>query len=129
MGELNLKKQNICLKVKINDTILFLIGGTTNDESASGMTFAYDNADNSWTKGPALTEPRSGHACGVISDVNAETGEMEKVIVVAGGSTGSNYAETVEILRINSLGQIADNWEKGPALPKEVLFATMVEYQ
>jgi hypothetical protein len=36
-----------------------LIGGTTDDENASGLTFAYDNNDNSWTKGPLLQEPRS----------------------------------------------------------------------
>ena len=76
-----------------------------------------------------LNEARSGHACGIIATVNAETGETERAIIVAGGSTGTNYASTVEYLRINNLGQIGDNWETGPALPKNVLFGTMVEYQ
>jgi hypothetical protein len=34
------------------------------------------------TRGPALAEPRSGHACGLLKT------EAEHYIVVAGGSTG-----------------------------------------
>ena len=117
-----------CL-VKLNDTVLFLIGGTTADEFVSGHTYAYDNGDDSWTKGPELVEPRSGHACGIVSSVNPTTGENEKVIVVAGGSTGTKYTETVEILRISAQGEVSEKWETGPALPKNVLFGTMVQYQ
>jgi len=110
-----------CL-VKLNDTVLFLIGGTTSDENASGHTFAYDNRDNTWTRGPILAEPRSGHACGLLKT------EAEHYIVVAGGSTGSNYAATVELLKISPDGVIATEWVAGPALPQHVLFGSMVEY-
>ena len=109
--------------MKLNDTILFLIGGTTDDDSASGLTYAYDNVDNSWSKGPTLTEPRSGHACGVLRT------ETDHYIVVAGGSTGSNYAQTVEMLKISQGGEIAESWTTGPALPRNVLFGSMVEYR
>lgn len=116
-----------CL-VRLNDTILFSIGGTTPVDSASGATYAYDNDDNTWTRGPTLNEPRSGHACGILKTVN-ENGEIEKTIVVAGGSTGSNYAKTVEILRVNKIGQIAEQWETAKfPLPRSVLFGSMVEY-
>ena len=64
-----------------------------------------------------------------MSSVNAETGDIEKVIVVAGGSTGTNYAATVELLKIDSNGKIGDKWETGPELPQHVLFGSMVQYQ
>ena len=111
------------IQVKLNDTVLFLVGGTTSDANAAGVTYAYDNVDNSWTKGPSLNEPRSGHACGVLRT------ETENYIVVAGGSTGSNYADTVELLKISPGGGIAEEWVSGPALPRHVLFGSMVEYR
>ena len=48
---------------------------------------------------------------------------------MAGGSTGSNYADTVELLKISSEGEIAEEWVPGPALPRHVLFGSMVEYR
>ena len=95
----------------------------TASSNAAGVTYAYDNADNTWTKGPSLNESRSGHACGVLRT------DTENFIVVAGGSTGSNYADTVELLKISSEGEIAEEWVPGPALPRHVLFGSMVEYR
>lgn len=97
-----------------------------------------------------MNQGRSGHACGVLTQTDEATGKKDKVnyiscknvsfasskielnlkfIVVAGGSTGSDYAKTVELLKISETGDISDSWTEGPALPQNVLFGTMVHYK
>jgi hypothetical protein len=56
---------------------------------------------------------------------NPETGNMEKVVVAAGGA-GGGVLKSVELL---FLEDINSGWVAGPELPKEVSSATMVEFQ
>jgi len=56
---------------------------------------------------------------------NDISGQLEKVVVVAGGSDGK-YLSSVELLYINNL---AMGWQSGPELPIALGYSVLVEYK
>jgi hypothetical protein len=112
-----------CL-VKVNDTMLISIGGSPAPASI-GNTNVFDVLNNKWTPGPQLITPRTQHACGVMNWRNPGTGNLEKVVVAAGGA-GGPVLKSVELLFMEDFNY---GWVAGPDLPKEASSATMVEFQ
>ena len=118
--------------VKINETMLFIVGGT-GDENYSGaleITWFFHVVDNVWIPGPDLIVPRLLHSCGILSWLNPITDQIENVVVVAGGGDNSSVPLTsVELLHLENFQDLDLYWEEGPSLPKTVLGATMVEFE
>ena len=80
--------------------------------------------------GPDLLGERWRHACGMMTQFNEETGETERILVVAGGSRYPKALSSVELLNLDSyLAGTSDGWESGPELPSPVQQATMFEYE
>jgi hypothetical protein len=116
-----------CL-VKINSSMLMLIGGTldNNPSGATRNTYYFDTFENIWFAGPKLSSPRFGHSCAVTNWKNPRTGEEENVVVVAGGFYNNGAVlNSVELLFSDSF----DGWEKGPALPLTTAYAQMLEFE
>jgi hypothetical protein len=87
--------------VKINNTVLYAIGGTkTGDTSSSTQnSYFFNLLENKWTSGPQLGISRSYHSCGIMNWMNPATGIKEKVVVAAGGIAGnSSLLRSVELL-------------------------------
>ena len=122
-----------CL-VAIDDSHLVLIGGMTynvHDESCAHndytrKVYVFDVIKNKWISGPNLNECRARHSCGVMKMLNQNTGEVEKVVVVAGGDNQDQHHNTTELLFWNNLDQ---GWVMGPSLPYGIAGSSMVEYQ
>ena len=118
-----------CL-VKINNSLLLLIGGETQDNPVTGNTFFFHIDENKWTPGPALNFPREGLGCGIIEWLNPSTDNLEKVVVAAGGvEFQRNVSSTVELLFLNQYSTENFSWSMGPSLPTPVSYATAVEFQ
>jgi hypothetical protein len=116
-----------CL-VKINDSVLLLIGGY--DISYQADSFFFHIKERRWTPGPALNIARYGHGCGTIDWLNTSSNQVEKVVFAVGGKTfNDTYLNVVEMLYLNE--QNIDNlkWIIGPQLPKTASFGTVVEFQ
>jgi hypothetical protein len=107
--------------VTVNSTTVMVIGGGQNGQDYSGKTFYFTFGEESWTEGPELKNKRRYHSCGKIRR-NKETQEMS--IIVAGGSDGSSYLSSVEILHEGS-----NEWQTGPELPFGIWRSQMVEDQ
>jgi hypothetical protein len=105
--------------VTINSTTVMAIGGWQN--GYSGKTFYFTVGEESWTEGPELNNKRDFHSCGKIR-TKKESQEMS--IIVAGGSGGSSYLSSVEILDEGS-----NEWQTGPELPFGIYISRMVEDQ
>jgi len=90
--------------VKINNTVLYAIGGTKTDTASSTRkTYFFNLLENKWTSGPQLGISRSYHSCGIMNWINPATGTKEKVVIVAGGMAG-NYSllASVELLFLDN---------------------------
>jgi hypothetical protein len=105
--------------VTVNSTTVMVIGGGQNGQDYSGKTFYFTFGEESWTEGPELKNKRRYHSCGKIRR-NKESQEMS--IIVAGGSDGSSYLSSVEILHEGS-----NEWQTGPELPFGIYGSQMVE--
>ena len=114
-----------CL-VKINNSMLFQIGGYTTTET--GNTYFFDINENKWLPGPNLKEPRKFQSCGVLNWINPETETEEKVVVVAGGEQGSFSRVKVELLFLNDL---KTGWVFGPSLlgERKIYDSRMIEFE
>ena len=112
-----------CL-VKINNSMLFQIGGTTIHETSTEKTYLFDIDQNQWIPGPYLNQPRHFHSCGVMNWINPSTETEEKVVVVAGGQS----PRKVELLYLNDL---QTGWVFGPSLLGDLLISgsSMIEFQ
>jgi len=118
-----------CL-VKINNSLLLLIGGHTPENPATGNTFFFHIDENKWTPGPALNFPREGLGCGIIEWLNPSTNHLEQVVVAAGGmELPRNMSSLVELLFLNEFSTGNFGWAMGPSLPTPVSYATAVEFQ
>ena len=106
--------------VTVNSSTVMVIGGYQNDQ-ISGKTFFFTSGEESWTQGPELKSLRVNTACGKIR-TNKESQEMS--IIVAGGSGGSSFLSSVEILDEGS-----NEWRTGPEHPSEIVGSQMVEDQ
>jgi hypothetical protein len=106
--------------VTVNSSTVMVIGGYQNDQ-ISGKTFFFTSGEESWTQGPELKSSRVNTACGKIR-TNKDSQEMS--IIVAGGSGGSSFLSSVEILDEGS-----NEWQTGPEHPSEIVGSQMVEDQ
>jgi len=71
-------------------------------------TLIYDSSKDTYTPGPSLKKARASMACGVFTSSLLRT----QLLMVAGGSGGSNSVEYLDYKRAYDLG-----WQKGPDLP------------
>jgi hypothetical protein len=106
--------------VTYNSTTVMVIGGQQNG-LPSGKTFYFTFGEESWTEGPELKNKRRYHSCGKI---RRDKDNQEMRIIVAGGSDGSSYLSSVEILHEGS-----NEWQTGPELPFTMYGSQMVENQ
>ena len=109
-----------CL-VAINETVLLSIGG----EPLTTETFFYNAELNQWLPGPELLKARSLASCAMVEWKNPADGQLEAIVVVAGGFNGKDYLSSTELLYIND---ISKGWQPGPELPLTVHGSVMVEY-
>ena len=109
-----------CL-VAINETVLLSIGG----EPLTTETFFYNAELNQWLPGPELLKARSLASCALVEWKNPADGQLEAIVVVAGGFNGKDYLSSTELLYIND---ISKGWQPGPELPLTVHGSVMVEY-
>jgi hypothetical protein len=114
-----------CL-VKLNDTMLMLIGGDNFGVSTSSTpkTYFFNVLENIWMEGPTLNISRKIHSCGVMIWSNPDTGNDEQVVVVAGGRYAATTA-SVELLYLNR----NTGWVAGPTLPYVLEGSSMIQYQ
>ena len=95
----SIKKHGIVLIEKV----VYIIGGWQGRVNSNHKVWIVDLLnDFSISEGPSLNVPRFGHTCGKMV-INGST-----LIVVAGGSDGSNCLDSVEILEYGS-----DQWIQG----------------
>jgi hypothetical protein len=106
--------------ITVNSTTVMVIGGRQNNQY-SGTTFFFTFGEESWTEGPELKKKRAYHSCGKIR-TKKESQEMS--IIVAGGSGGSSFLSSVEILDEGS-----NEWQTGPELPFAISESQMIEDQ
>lgn len=110
--------------VTINATTLLSIGGLTGD-SRSSKTYFFNSESNQWSLGPDLITPRDDLSCSTVNWKNPSNGQVEKVVVVAGGFNGA-VLSSVELLIINNIER---GWQDGPELPHKVSESVLVEYK
>ena len=108
--------------VAINETVLLSIGG----RPPTTETFFYNAKLNQWLHGPELLEARFWVSCAVVEWKNPADGQLEQVVVVAGGNQEGFQLSTVELLYIDN---ITAGWQPGPELPLTVDNSVMVEYK
>jgi len=121
-----------CL-VKIDNSVLLMIGGWEFSNTITNKTFFFHTDENRWSPGPTLNIPRHGLGCGIIEWLNPSNNQLEKVVVVVGGENRreeSIFLSSVELLHLNNEQELNKlSWIMGPSLPKSAGFATVVEYQ
>ncbi len=115
-----------CLQM-INEHLAIVYGGQMVDYYNGCFTRAWkrvwtyhfdeNESGGEWTPQPEMLEPRMHHSCGVLRMDAVGT----KVVVAAGGEgeTGAAMSD-VEFLRVDKNGQINQEWEFGPHLPKKL---------
>jgi hypothetical protein len=100
----------------IPDTHVLITGGKSDSQTnGTSRTMWFDSVNEKISSGPTLKSVRHEHGCGKL-DTN------EVYIIVAGGSDGSNYLDSTEILEPGR-----DEWKLGPKLPSIIAETTMVE--
>jgi hypothetical protein len=113
---------------KLDASAILSIGREGPNGEVNSTQF-YDAKTNKWTSGPSMNTARLGVNCGILRRKNPDSGQMEKVVVVAGGF---NYVDgqlsSVELLRLNEDNSAKGEWVQGPKLPKAVFEATMIEF-
>jgi hypothetical protein len=77
-------------------------------------------------KGPSLNAARYGASCGVLTWVNPQSNQMEKIVVAAGGHSSYGDMSTTELLYVDKIGSY--NWVMGPSLPSRNIYAPLVEF-
>lgn len=96
--------------VKLNESSVMFIGGV-NLSAVYFYTFIPDRFYGEWSEGPSLSTQRQGHSCGKI-----QTSDHQTLVVITGGSNGSSYSNSTELL---DLGNIDQGWKQGPKIPFE----------
>lgn len=109
--------------VAINDTTLMSIGGGDKFDYLS-RTYFYDAVRDEWNTGPELNVPTASHSCAAVNWINPETGQVDRVVVVAGGEH-EGILDKVELLFLND---VASGWKFGPKLPMNTYYSALVEY-
>ena len=92
--------------VAINSTVSMLIGGYDGSNSTLS-TFYHNHVEGEWINGPNLMQIRSEHAAGIVTDEMTE----ENFVALTGGSHGSGYSNSTEILQDGTWvqGKISDS--------------------
>ena len=113
--------------VRINQTLLLFIGGISFSLGTEKRTFFFDGVNNVFTPGPNLNFARNFLSCGVLTQLNESTCELERFVVVAGGQNQNSVVlNSTEILPLADLQSAA--FELGPDLPVRKVGAQMVEF-
>lgn len=116
-----------CL-VKINSSLLLVIGGVSNNQYSSA-TYFYSVRSNIWYPGPNLVIPRFGHACGVMDWLNPANNLTKKYVIVAGGNQQNGYVtNSVELLNFDDYVSSNIGWQTGPNLPRALSHGQIAEY-
>jgi hypothetical protein len=118
--------------IKTSSSALMVIGGMGGDidDFVTGNTYFYSVSKRQWRSGPPLQTPRAFHSSGILNWNNPETGELEKMIVVAGGvDNNGTFLSSVELLNLGQSDWSASGWRTGPELIFESYKSTMVEFQ
>ena len=102
----------------VNSTTVMVIGGYY-FQTYSRKTFYFNLGEKSWTEGPELKQTRNSHSCGRI---RRDKKGQEMSIVVVGGSSGTSYLSSTEILDLKS-----NTWQTGPELPLGIKESQLVE--
>ena len=99
-------RRSHCME-KLDDTRVIIISGYEY-EGGKGKktvtTLIYDSSKDTYTPGPSLKKARASMACGVFTSSLLRT----QLLMVAGGSGGSNSVEYLDFKRAYDLG-----WQKG----------------
>ena len=101
--------------VKINSSTLLSIGGQHGNNYLSS-TFFYNAQFNKWEPGPILRNSRSALSCSMLTWINPDSNQLQKIVVAAGG-TKCDCRPSVELLFLNSDDSPRGGWERGPELP------------
>ena len=80
--------------ININSSFSFLIGGETENDLYSFLTYFYNHLTNEWSNGPNLLQGRQGHAAGTVID----HGTHQQHVVVVGGVGEFDQFDSVELL-------------------------------
>ena len=107
--------------VVVNETVLLSIGGFP----PTSETEFYNYELNQWLPGPEILKARYHAGCATVHWKNPADGQLEQVVVVAGGFN-AGYLSSTELLYINN---IAAGWQPGPELPLSAEGSVMVEYK
>ena len=110
-----------CLEV-INSHIAIVYGGSedssrawTIDEFINLDNYSPSNNRSWWVEVAPMAIPRYFHVCGVIQEDILNKTNNNKYVVAAGGvGTG----DTVELLRVDEDGGVAESWDSGPKMPQ-----------
>merc|ERR1712223_1891025 len=103
-------RRSHCME-KLDDTRVIIISGYEYEGGKGKKTIStliYDSSKDTYTPGPSLKKARASMACGVFTSSLLRT----QLLMVAGGSGGSNSVEYLDFKRAYDLG-----WQKGPDLP------------
>ena len=114
---------------KINNTMWFHIGGSTVFFGDTRNTYFFNVVENKWLPGPELNVERNAHSCGLANWKNPNTGQVDRVVVVAGGNSLSLSLSSVELLYLNECETSDSGWVTGPSLPSKTSYAEMVSFR
>ena len=73
--------------------------------------------------------PRAGLSCGLLTWKNPLADQLDKVVVVAGGSDGDTNWSSTELLLLIEDGTHNKEWIDGPELPNATFGSRIFEYQ
>ncbi len=93
--------------VKLNDTTVFLFGGSSPEAFQPVKNWFYDFVNDKWTEGPELNTDRQNAQCGLIQDVVTGT-----KIAIATGGVGYATKNSVSLWFEGS-----DEWISGNPMP------------
>ena len=78
----------------INSTVSIITGGRTSWINYSDKTWYYNHASQKFQPGPNLTEARTYHSSGSVTDQETK----EKMVIIAGGSNSTDFLDSTEML-------------------------------
>ncbi len=105
--------------VKLDESTVILIGGSTLDVTAITHTHVYYNGSESWTNGPPLLFGKDWHVCGLVKD------QSWSIVIVTGGGETDFAADVTQLLFISDDPTNLDRqWTIGPNLPSAITGAS-----
>ncbi len=114
------KEMHMHCMIKLNDSLVFFIGGYNGDHVVSDRTDIFNLDTKKWSRGPSLLINRYIHTCGKVKDQETN----DDILIVTGGRGLSEGLKSTEIL-VSS--RLEDGWQWGPDLPKAITSMAGVE--